>query len=214
LALHHRALYSFEDFLISRYHMFLMVYFHYKCVVFDAMLGEYFGSPDCDYALPADIEQYCEANDAHLYSHLAKSANVWARRITDKRPYRRLMELHSGIPNTKTAAQEQERLLTRTQKDLDSQGIHYLLQTSTSELSKYFGKPGDPIYVRYDNHYSAPSTIPLEQCTDLFSKYGVKRSITRLYVSPEKYSLCRNRGRNVPLRYEDEEAHSADNVIL
>ncbi len=38
LGLHHRALYSFEDFLISRYHMFLMVYFHYKSVVYDEML--------------------------------------------------------------------------------------------------------------------------------------------------------------------------------
>ncbi|MDR3606496.1 MAG: HD domain-containing protein [Oligoflexia bacterium] len=205
LALQHRALYAFEDFLISRFHMFLMVYFHYKCVVFDAMLGKYFESADCDYSLPADIETYCEANDAHLYSHLARSKNEWARRITEKRPYRMLMELHSGIPNTKTAIQEQQRLLARTQKDLDSQGIHYLQQTSTSELSKYFRKPGDPIYVHYDNHYSAPSAIPLEQCTDLFAKYGEKRSISRIYVSPESYARCRNSGRSVPLRYEDEE---------
>ncbi|NDD91095.1 HD domain-containing protein [bacterium] len=79
LALQHRALYSFEDFLISRFHMFLMVYFHYKSVVYDSMLGEYFASPDCDYTLPADIEAYCNCNDAHLYSHLARSSNEWAR---------------------------------------------------------------------------------------------------------------------------------------
>ena len=42
LGLQHRALYSFEDFLISRFHMFLMVYFHYKSVIYDAMLGEFF----------------------------------------------------------------------------------------------------------------------------------------------------------------------------
>jgi HD superfamily phosphohydrolase len=203
LALHHRALYSFEDFLISRFHMFLMVYFHYKSVVFDEMLGQYLESPDCDYALPADIEKYCDYNDAHLSAHLAQSQDPWARRIADKRPYRMLIELHSGIPAGKTATLEQERLLARIQKDLKAQGIHYLIKTSTGELSKYFRKLADPIFVRYDNHYSAPGFIPIEQCTDLFQRYSEKRSITRLYVSPEDYSKCRHQGRGSPLRYEE-----------
>jgi HD superfamily phosphohydrolase len=203
LALHHRALYSFEDFLISRFHMFLMVYFHYKSVVFDEMLGQYLGSPACEYALPADIERYCDFNDAHLSAHLAQSQNPWARRIADKKPYRMLIELHSGIPATVTATQEQERLLARIQKDLDSQGIHYLTKTSTGELSKYFRKPADPIFVRYDNHYSAASFIPIEKCTDLFNRYSEKRTITRLYVSPEDYPKCRHQGRGAPLRYEE-----------
>lgn len=206
LALHHRALYSFEDFLISRFHMFLMVYFHYKSVVFDEMLGQYLEGADCDYRLPADIEAYCEYNDAHLSAHLARSSNPWARRIADKTPYRMLVELHSGIPATVTAAQEQERLLARIQKDLDSQGIHHLTKASTSELSKYFRKPADPIFVRYDNHYSAASFIPIEKCTDLFNRYSEKRTITRLYVSPEDYPKCRHQGRGSPLRYEEAQA--------
>jgi uncharacterized protein len=205
LTLQHRALYSFEDFLISRFHMFLMVYFHYKSVVYDAMLGEYFESADCDYALPSDIEAYADCNDAHLYSHLARSRNEWARRITEKRPYRMLMELHSGIPATKVAAGEQQELQARTEDKLRERGIHFLKATSTGELSKYFRKPGDPIFVRYDNHYSAPSFIRLEQCTDLFTRYSEKRSITRLYVSPENFPLCRNEGRSIPLRYLDNE---------
>jgi HD superfamily phosphohydrolase len=209
LTLHHRALYSFEDFLISRFHMFLMVYFHYKSVVFDEMLGQYLASPDCEYALPADIEAYCEYNDAHLSAHLARSSNPWARRIADKRPFRMLIELHSGIPATQTAAQEQERLLARIKKDLASQGIHYLTKASTSELSKYFRKPADPIFVRYDNHYSAPSFIPIEKCTDLFNRYSEKRTITRLYVSPEDYPKCRHQGRGVALPYEEAVASTA-----
>ncbi|OFZ19797.1 MAG: hypothetical protein A2X94_17135 [Bdellovibrionales bacterium GWB1_55_8] len=208
LALQHRALYAFEDFLISRYHMFLMVYFHYKTVVFDSMLAKYFESPDCDYSLPSDIEQYVECTDTQLYGHLAQSKNPWARRIIDKRPYRMLLELHSGIPVGKSALQEQERLLARIQKDLDKRDIDYLLATSTGEISKYFRRPGDPIFVRYDNHYSAPSFIPIERCTDLFQKYSEVRSITRLYVSPENYPLCRHSGRDTPFRYDEEETSS------
>jgi hypothetical protein len=208
LTLQHRALYSFEDFLISRFHMFLMVYFHYKSVVYDSMLAEYFASSDCSYALPSDIEAYCDYNDAHLYSHLATSSNEWARRITEKRPYRMLMELHSGIPATKLATTEQQELLAKTEEKLSASGIHFLKATSTGELSKYFRKPGDPIFVRYDNHYSAPSLIRLEQCTDLFSRYGEKRSIHRLYVSPENYGQCRDQGRAQPLRYQEEPQES------
>jgi HD superfamily phosphohydrolase len=205
LALEHRALYSFEDFLISRFHMFLMVYFHYKSVVFDEMLRQFIQGDDCDYRLPADIEQYCECNDYQLYSHLARRRdNEWARRITDRTPFRMLIELHSGVPSTKTAAQEQERLLARVQKDLIAQKIPYLSATSTGELSKYFRKPGDPIFVRYDNHFSEPGFIPLEQCTDLFQRYGESRSITRLYVSPESASKLRLHRREAPLRYEEE----------
>lgn len=204
LALQHRALYAFEDFLISRYHMFLMIYFHYKSVVYDTLLAKYFESPDCDYQLPWDIEKYCDCNDAHLYSHLVLSKNSWARRIVEKRPYKMLVELHTGIPAGKTAAAAQGKLLEEIQKNLEKNSFDYLPVTSTSELSKYFGKPGDPIYVRYDNHYSAPSFIPLERCTDLFQRYAEKRSITRLYVSPENYPHCQTQGRNTPLPYEED----------
>jgi hypothetical protein len=99
---------------------------------------------------------------------------------------------------------EQQRLLARVERELKQQGIPYLEATSTGELSKYFRKPGDPIFVRYDNHYSAPSTIPLEQCTDLFERYSEKRTITRLYVPSERFAECRLQGRTSPLRYEDD----------
>lgn len=204
LAFEHRALYAFEDFLISRFHMFLMVYFHHKSVVYDEMLRQYLESPDCQYVLPSDIEKYSECNDAHLYSHLETSKNEWARRIIEKRPFKVLIELHTGIPATKTADQEQQRLLTRLRKDVNSVGARYLECTSTSELSKYRQPDRTRLYVRYDNHFSAPSFIPVDKCTDLFERYKEKRSIMRLYVSPEDYSRFRTKGRSAPLRYEEE----------
>lgn len=203
LALEHRALYSFEDFLLSRFHMFLMVYFHHKSVVYDALLGRYFETAGDEYQIPADIEAYGECDDNHLMNRLLQSQNPWAKRIIQKQPYRMLIELHSGIPNTKTAALEQGRLLARIERELRTQKVDTLEATSTGELSKYYRKPGDSIVVRYDNHYSQPSFIPIESCTDLFSKYSEKRSITRLYVSPEDYPRVKRQGRDQPLPYED-----------
>ena len=100
LALHHRALYSFEDFLISRFHMFLMVYFHYKSVVFDEMLGQYLASPDCDYRLPADIEAYCRLQRrAPLYGPPRQVAQPLGA------PDRR----QASLPNADRAAQRDSR---------------------------------------------------------------------------------------------------------
>src|SRR5690606_20256333 len=109
---------------------FLMVYFHHKSIVFDEMLAKYFESPDCTYRLPPDIEAYCECHDGHLYAHLAKSSNPWARRIVERRPYQTLIELHSGIPATPTAAREQKRLLEELLEELNTQKIDYLMATS------------------------------------------------------------------------------------
>jgi HD superfamily phosphohydrolase len=193
LCLQHRALYAFEDFLLSRFHMFLMVYFHHKSIVFDEMLSQYFHSDDCTYTLPSDIEAYLQCTDAHLYGHLAKETNRWARRITEKRPYRMLMELHSGIPSNQRALESERKLLEEVKAELNLKDAHFLETTSTSELSKYFRKPGAPIYVRYDNHWSEPSYIPIEECTNLFEKYAEKRSISRLYVAPERFREFRSR---------------------
>jgi len=203
LALQHRALYAFEDFLISRFHMFLMVYFHYKSVVYDSMLARYFEEAKDEYSLPTDIEKYCDATDTQLFTALQRSRNPWAKRIVDKHPYRMLLETHSGIPAGATALREQARLHAKIQRDLKARKITFLTATSTGELSKYFRTPGDPIFVRYDNHFSAPSFIPLERCTDLFQKYSEKRFITRLYVSPEDYGACsKHQERHRPLKYE------------
>ncbi len=187
LCLEHRALYAFEDFLLSRFNMFLMVYFHHKCVIFDEMLAQYLGSTDCDYSLPADIEEYSKSDDSQLSSHLSRSKNPWARRIAEKHPYRMLIELHSGIPASSRSGSRDKKLLSQITEDLRLKKIHSLQVTSTSELSKYFLRPGDPIFVRYDNHYHPASYIPVEECTDLFQKYAEKRTISRIYVAPEDY---------------------------
>jgi HD superfamily phosphohydrolase len=199
LTLQHRALYAFEDFLISRFNMFLMVYFHYKSIIFDEMLGEYLTSAPGEYTLPHDIEEYCDAGDAQLYMTLAKSKNEWAKRISDKRPYRMLLELHSGIPAGKAARDQQDKLLREVKEKLTAKKIHFIEASVSGELSKYFRRPSDPIFIRYDNHFSDPNFIPLEKCTDLFERYPEKRSITRLYVAPEVYAECVALGRGISM---------------
>lgn len=202
LGLKHRALYAFEDFLLARFNMFLQVYLHHKTVVYDEMLARYLNDPECDYVLPFDIEDYVQCTDAQLYSHLAKSKNPWAKRIVQKQPLRMLVETHSGIPSTEIAKEQQERIFKKACKELDSKGIDYISSTSTGILSKYFGKSDFPIFVNYDNLYSAASFIPIQKCTNLFTQYPNSRSISRIFVTPEDYPKLRSRERDKPILFE------------
>ncbi|MEI7973351.1 MAG: HD domain-containing protein, partial [Bdellovibrio sp.] len=67
LALNRRALYTFDDFLISRHHMHLMVYFHHKSIIYEEMLHRYLTSSDCGFFLPSDINEYTSYTDSKLY---------------------------------------------------------------------------------------------------------------------------------------------------
>jgi len=202
LGLQHRAIYAFEDFLLARFNMFLQVYLHHKTVVYDEMLGKYLNDPNCDYRLPADIEDYVQCTDSQLYSHLSESKNEWARRIVEKRPLKMILETHSGIPTDEKAREQQERLFIKTCMELDEKGVPYIPTKSTGVLSKYFGKMDSPIFVRYDNLLSEPGFIPLQKCTTLFTQYPNSRSISRIFVTPEAHSVLANKGREKAMLFE------------
>ena len=128
LALNRRALYTFDDFLISRHHMYLMVYFHHKSIIYEEMLFRYLSSPECTFRLPSQIEQYVKCNDYALYEHLASVPNEWAQRIAQRRPFKMLFELH--------ASEESTRPQVMCTALLES-GVQTILASSKARLSKY-----------------------------------------------------------------------------
>ncbi len=186
LALNRRALYTFDDFLISRHHMHLMVYFHHKSIIYEEMLMRYLKSDDCKFFLPPEIEKYTLCTDYALYQHLAKQENPWAKAISQRRPYRVLIELHM--------LKEGGRI-RKIKENLKEEGIHSIAASSKVRLSKYHSTlpthQSDIIYVvdQYD-HWSEPE--PIEKCTQIFQKYEETRIISRLYVSPDNYDRAKN----------------------
>jgi HD superfamily phosphohydrolase len=181
LALNRRALYAFDDFLISRHHMYLMVYFHHKSIIYEEMLNRYLTSADCGFFLPAKISDYTSYDDHKLYQHLASVPNLWAQRISQRRPFRVLVELH----NTSDTSRPENM-----KKSLENEKIEVIWSSSTTRLSKYHSSSAVdlamPIYVadQYDR-WDLP--VPIENCTEIFQKYEGTRIIDRLYVAPEQY---------------------------
>src|SRR5207237_792623 len=93
LALQHRAVFAFEDFLLSRYHMFLSVYFHYTSVGYEVLLQRYCDTSGGEYRLPADVDEYLQHDDVALTAALRASQNPWAKRIVRRQGYRLLVEI-------------------------------------------------------------------------------------------------------------------------
>ncbi len=185
LALNRRALYTFDDFLLSRHHMYLMVYFHHKSIIYEEMLYRFLTSPDCTYKLPADIDLYNRCTDYSLYEHMAESDNEWAKRITQRRPYKMVFEKHS----TKESVRAQ-----KMKKTLEGEGIHVITASSKVRLSKYHGgSPEDKAFQIYvvDQYDNSEKPITIDQCTQIFHKYEETRNIERLYVDRNLYDKGR-----------------------
>jgi len=204
LALDPRAIYAFNDFLMSRYHMFLMVYFHHKSVIYEEMLRKYFQSPSASYVIPSDIEAYGEVDDYQLISYLrqeARQGSHWAMRIVNRDAWRVGLERHGQAEDIDlgpwiTALKEAE--------------IPLIATTSTGNLSKYTRvgekrRRGAAIYVksRSPDAFVGESRVQtLEEYTDLFSRYETQRQISRLYVKREDLDRAREVLRAVPSTHQ------------
>jgi HD superfamily phosphohydrolase len=184
LALNRRALYTFDDFLISRHHMYLMVYFHHKSIIFEEMLLKYLKSPDCDYVLPSCINEYIRCTDFSLYEHMSKSSNRWAQLIAARRSHKMLFEFHATEVTQRTEYMKEV---------LEGEGIEVIFASSHARLSKYHATQpvqAFPIFV-VDHYDSVGKPVPIEQCTRIFQRYEETRMIERLYVAPDVHQRAR-----------------------
>jgi uncharacterized protein len=181
LALNRRALYSFDDFLLARHHMNLMVYFHHKSIIYEEMLIRYLSSKECTFFLPADIDAYLNCTDYALYEHLSKDPSEWAQRITNRQAYKMVFELHST---------EKSKRLQEMAKALEAVDIPVINASSSVRLSKYHGgssvEKAFPIFV-VDHYDKQSKPYPIEESTKIFQRYDEIRRIDRLYVPPEMY---------------------------
>jgi HD superfamily phosphohydrolase len=178
LGISERAISTFDDFLLSRFHMFMMVYFHYRAVCLEQMLMRYFQSKTDEYAIPADIEAYLEHDDAYLMRVLRKSDNFWAKRIVKNNIPKKILETFGTVH-----LQQMHDL----ESYLKSQQIDYIKCSSTGRLSKYYSanSPQDiyPMKVMRESSLSKDHrTIKnIQEATDLFLKYSQSHAVNRIH---------------------------------
>lgn len=183
LGISEKAVSTFDDFLLSRFHMFLMVYFHYRAVCLEQMLYKYFQTSQGEYCIPACIEEYQEHDDHLLSKFLRKSENPWAKKIVRNQIPKKIFESFTN--------QDEEKILT-LEKFLKENEIDYIKCSSKGRLSKYY-QPDDTGAKKYTIKVSKKNTlntdqkkyIDIDQATDLFNKYSSAHSVVRFHCDWE-----------------------------
>lgn len=182
LALESPALYAFEDFLVARHHMFLQVYFHHKSVVYEEMLKRYVLQAADPWRITPDLDAYLYLDDVALEAHLRQVDDPWARRIVERREYRRVVERHGPTHQVNVERQAQA---------LEDAGIDTIVSASTGRLSRYALarrlRVDRPIYVRERlPGQRATRVLTLAEASTVFERYADAHSIARVYVAPER----------------------------
>lgn len=186
LGINQRAVSTFDDFLLSRFHMFLMVYFHYKSVCLEKMLKRYFDSSLDEYKIPADIEEYLEHDDNRLGKVLRKSENTWAKRIVHGQIPKKIYEIYGPT---------QLKNLEQLENFLNVEKIDFIKCSSSGRLSKYYADGHDdtnkfPLKVLQLSSIDSKviSSININEATDLFEKFSRSHTVNRIHCDFEKLS--------------------------
>jgi len=189
LGINERAVVTFDDFLLSRYHIFLMVYFHYRAVCLEQLLYKYFKSSPGEYAIPSDIEEYVHHDDYHLMKILRNSQNRYAQSIVKNEVPQKIFESFN---------EQQLQTLENIQKYLERENIEYIRSSSQGRLSKY--------YVDENTHGKFPMKVArklfgsntvhytnISESTDLFTKFAKSHGVNRLHCDFDQLSSAQQK---------------------
>lgn len=196
LALSKAAVFAFEDFLLSRYHMFLSVYFHHTSVSFDWMLRRYYEDAPQEFEIPADPERFLDCDDMALHLTLRRSKSEWAQRIAHRRGFKRVAQF--------TERDEAYDLAALSQA-LDAAGVQHFTLESRGVLSKYFDEGESPSLFVLDR--SSGRLTEVSAYTPLYQRFAGAVRLSRVYVRPDQATLggeVVSRLINVPTRGDDE----------
>ncbi|MEZ4472999.1 MAG: phosphohydrolase [bacterium] len=182
LALGHRAVFAFEDFLLGRYHMFVSVYYHHVPVGFETMLLRFFAEEPEAFTLPADPEAYQQVDDVTLWTALRASRSPWARRITTRSSFRRIFELN---------AEPTHPILPPLLAGLEAAGVRAFLSEDEGVLSKYYRAPGEARPSLYVVHDAIGQAVPIQRYARVYERYAQPTRLMRVYVDPDQADLAR-----------------------
>lgn len=187
LAMQSKASFGFEDYLLSRYHMFMSVYFHHVPIGYELMLTRFHEEAAHELRFPSDIEGYLDCDDMFLQVRLKNSDNPWARRIIERRGYRMLAEEKDLIHDGQDPGPSPD--MDRLREALTEAGVPSIFHTVQGRLSKYFSfgasrppSESEPelFFVEDDGRVS-----PLDSYSPLYRRYAGAAVLRRIYVDPD-----------------------------
>jgi uncharacterized protein len=175
LALARSAVFAFEDFLLSRHHMFLSVYLHHTAASYDWMLESYFREAVGEFEIPAEPDRFLHTDDVALLSALRASRNRWAQRIVRRQGFKLLAQF---------TERDEDYDLDALTEALEAAGVEHFALESREVLSRYFDAgEGPSLYVLDD---STGRLTPVARYTPLYQRYASPVRLSRAYVRPDQ----------------------------
>jgi len=177
LGISERSVVTFDDFLLSRYHMFVMVYFHYRAVALEQLLYKYFESSPLEYTIPGDIEEYIQHDDHHLMKFLRSSQNIYAQDIVKNIIPPKVFESFNN---------KQLKILENIQTYLETNNIDFIRCSSKGRLSKYYSdsSPNEQFKMKVVRKLVGDIKTEysdIDKATDLFQKFSQSHAVNRLH---------------------------------
>lgn len=180
LALSKAAVFAFEDFLLSRYHMFLSVYYHHTSVAFDWMLRRYYEESPGEFEVPPDPEAFLGCDDVALWWTLRRSKNEWAQRIVSRRGYRRVAQFTERDTGYDLAA---------ISRALTDAGVQHFTLESRGVLSRYTDEGESPSLYVLDS--ASGRLTEVSSYTPLYQRFAGAVLLTRVFVRPDQLDVAR-----------------------
>jgi HD superfamily phosphohydrolase len=180
LALKGSAIFAFEDFLLSRYHMFLSVYLHHTSVAYDFMLRRYYEESEGEFEIPFQAEPFLGCDDVALLQVLRASKNRWAARIVGRRGFKRVAQFTERDEGFDLRALGQA---------LSFAGVEHFEVESMGVFSNYTrGEERDSLYV-VDAHTGRLTEIT--RYTPLYQRFQGPVRLSRVYARPDQAEVAR-----------------------
>ncbi len=179
LALSRSAAFAFEDFLLSRYHMFLSVYLHHTAVAFDWMLAAFYRESRGEFEIPTDPVAFLYCDDVALMHALRHSTNRWAKRIVARAGFKLLAQF---------TERDEGYDLAKLAEALDRAQVEHFEVESESALSKYFDGTAGPSLFILDE--SSGRLTPVARYTALYQRYAGAVRLSRAYVRPDQLATA------------------------
>jgi uncharacterized protein len=184
LGISERAVVTFDDFLLSRFHMFLQVYFHYRSVCLEQLLLKFFKTSQGEYQIPADLHQYMKHDDHYLMSVLRSSSNPYAQAVVNNQIPPKVCESFN---------QGQLAQLNKVRQYLEEEGVEYIHSSSQGRLSRYYHDSQNYhpsiLVVRSITGVKEAEYTDIFKATDLFEKFSQAHAVNRLHFDMESLNF-------------------------
>lgn len=175
------TIYTYENFLMARFHMAMQVYFHKTLLPFEYYLQRAVEEGEVAVSLDGSLDSLLAAREDRVLAALYEARHRrWSARIVQRKPARRLVQFDESFPP------EVRRRLVEALEATGMEVIHIREHRRLSNLGVKGQPHGPPIYVQ-ETVLGRERRRPLQAVSGLLTRYNQLFTIESLYCQPQDH---------------------------